>query len=67
LENKAIPHIDQHGNIIIPFNADQKYQYRNGGRQLSMTLMELNAPKEIRTRYVKKPYPGDAARAGEAA
>jgi len=55
----VIPYIDQAGNIVIPFNADKKYQYWNGGQPLAMTLQELNVPEQIWRQYVKKPYPGD--------
>ncbi len=61
MSNNNAPYIDQAGNIIIPFDADHKYHYWNGGQNLSVTLQELNAPKEVWVRYVKKPYPGDAA------
>jgi len=66
MESNDIPNIDQHGNILIPFNIDQKYHFWNGGHKLSETLEELNVPKEVWTNYVKKPHPGDAARAVDA-
>jgi hypothetical protein len=53
------PYIDNNGTIIIPFNADQKYQPWNGGQPLSVTLKELNAPKDIWSKYTEKPYPGN--------
>ena len=55
MSNNNAPYIDQAGNIIIPFDADHKYHYWNGGQNLSVTLQELNAPKEVWVRYVKKP------------
>ncbi|MFH1076252.1 MAG: hypothetical protein V1753_05335 [Pseudomonadota bacterium] len=47
------------GAIIIPFNADQKYHFWNGGQHLSDTLMELNAPEDIWGKHIEKPYSGN--------
>ncbi|MFH1080762.1 MAG: hypothetical protein V1766_10995, partial [Pseudomonadota bacterium] len=50
------PCIDQTGAIIIPFNADPKYHYWNGGQSLADTLMELNAPENVWRNHTEKPY-----------
>lgn len=47
MPQKDSPYIDQTGTIIIPFNADSKYHYWNGGQPLSETLIELNTTKDI--------------------
>jgi hypothetical protein len=44
---KDSPYIDHAGTIIIPFNADPKYHYWNGGQPLSQTMIELNVTNEI--------------------
>ena len=61
MTNKDIPHIDHTGAMIIPFNADPKYHYWNGGQPLSDTLMELNAPEDVWRKHIGKPYPGESA------
>ena len=38
---KDSPYIDPTGTIIIPFAADPKYHYWNGGQPLSETQREL--------------------------
>ena len=58
---KGIPYMDNTGGIIIPFNADAKYHYWNGGQPLSDTLMELNITEDIWRKHTEKPYPGNAA------
>ena len=55
------PYIDHTGTIIIPFSADPKYHYWNGGQSLIDTLMELNITKDIWDKHTVKPYPGDGA------
>ena len=54
---KGSPYIEHTGTMIIPFNADPKYQYWNGGQPLSDTLLELNAPEDIWKKHIEKPYP----------
>jgi hypothetical protein len=49
------------GTIIIPFSADPKYHFWNGGQPLLKTLLELNAPENIWGKHTEKPYPGNAA------
>jgi hypothetical protein len=58
---KDSPYIDPTGTMIIPFNADPKYHYWNGGQSLIETLMELNITKDIWDKHTLKPYPGDGA------
>ena len=61
MTTQDIPYIDNHGTIIIPFNADSKYHYWNGGQPLSETLLELNVPEDIWKNHTVRPYPGNAA------
>lgn len=58
---KDIPYIDPTGTMIIPFNADPKYHYWNGGQPITETLTELNIAKDIWDKHTAKPYPGDGA------
>ena len=58
---KDSPYIDPTGTLIIPFNADQKYHYWNGGQPLTETLLELNAPEDILKNHIETPYPRKAA------
>jgi hypothetical protein len=55
------PYIDNSGNVIVPFNADPKYHFWNGGQSLSATLVEINATEKIWKKHSEKPYPGHAA------
>ena len=55
------PYIDDSGAIIIPFNANEKYHYWNGGQPLSDTMLELNVPENIWRNHTVKSYPGNAA------
>jgi len=55
---KGTPYIHHTGDIIIPFNADQKYHFWNGGQHLCDTLMELDAPQDVWGNHTLKPYPG---------
>jgi hypothetical protein len=56
---KSSPHIHHTGDIIIPFSADSKYHYWNGGQHLTDTLMELGTPEDIWGKHTEKPYPGN--------
>ena len=58
------PYIDANGTIVIPFNIDKKYHFWNGGQPLSVTLQELKAPEHVWHKHIEKPYPGNAAWAG---
>ena len=64
MTNKDNPYIDHTGTIIIPFNADPKYHYWNGGQRLSETLLELNVPEDIWKKHSEKPYLGNTAWTG---
>lgn len=61
MTKKGSPYIDNSENMVIPFNADPKYHYWNGGQPLSDTLMELNTPEDIWSKHIEKPYPGNVA------
>lgn len=63
MTDKTSQYIDNSGNIIVPFNADPKYHFWNGGQSLSVTLQEVNAKEDLWNKYFEKPYPGYAARA----
>lgn len=60
---KDSPYIDPTGTMIIPFNADPKYHYWNGGQSITDTLMELNTPENVWRNHTVKPYPVNMARA----
>ena len=63
MDQKSTPHIDHNGTLIIPFNADPKYHFWNGGQSLSDTLLELNAPEDVWSKHIhQKPYQGNALR-----
>ena len=55
------PYIDHTGTMIIPFSADPKYHFWNGGQPLLKTLLELNAPENIWRKHTEDPYPDNAA------
>ena len=55
------PYIDDSGAIIIPFKADSKYHYWNGGQALSDTMIELNLPENIWRNHTTKPFPRNPA------
>jgi hypothetical protein len=61
MTKKGSPYIDHTGTIIIPFNADQKYHFWNGGQHLSDTLLELNVPEDVWGKHTEKPYSGNIA------
>ena len=68
MDLKGSPYIDHSENIIIPFNADPKYHYWNGGQPLFVTLQELNVTEDVWSKHIhQKPYPGNAACAGRIA
>ena len=58
---KDCPYIDPTGTMIIPFSADQKYHYWNGGQPLLKTLLELNASEGVWRKHTEEPYPDNAA------
>jgi hypothetical protein len=60
MTDKGIPYIDNTGTIIIPFDADAKYYYWNGGQSLSDTLMELNVPENIWRKHTERKHQGNA-------
>jgi len=47
MSQQASPHIHNTGDIIIPFDADQKYHFWNAGQHLCDILMELDATEKI--------------------
>ena len=67
MPSKDSPYIDPTGHIIIPFAADHKYHYWNGGQPLSETMIELNITKDTWGKHTEKPYPGNTASAEDLA
>jgi len=51
---KKKPYIDARGDLIIPFDSEEKYHWwKEGGQSIRETLKELKAPEEVVRRYVK--------------
>jgi len=46
------PHINQYGELTIPFSSPGKYHYWNGGQRLLDTLLELQANDKVIRHYV---------------
>lgn len=46
------PHINERGELIIPFSSDPRYHWWAGGQSIRATLLELGAPPEVFARYV---------------
>src|SRR5262245_13338699 len=46
------PYINTKGELIIPFTADPRFHWWNGGQSIRQTLRELQAPPEVFARYV---------------
>lgn len=61
MDNKSTPYIDNLGNVIVPFNADPKYHFWNGGQSLAATLAEINVTENIWKKHTEKPYPETTA------
>ena len=61
MTRKDSPYIDHTGTMIIPFSADSKYHFWNGGQPLLEILLELNAPEDIWGKHTEEPYPRNAA------
>lgn len=45
------PYLTAQGELRIPFTADEKYFWWQGGQSIAETLVELNAPDEVIRRY----------------
>ena len=58
---KDRPYFDHTGTMIIPFSADPKYHYWNGGQPLARTISELNVPEDVWAKHTEDPYPGTTA------
>ncbi len=50
------PYLDGNGGLIIPFDADPKYHWWNGGQSLRETLLELGATPDILACYVEQTH-----------
>lgn len=61
MTDKSYPYIDHSGNVVVPFNADPKYHFWNGGQSLAATLAEINVTESIWKKHTEKPYSGNAA------
>jgi len=51
---RQTPYINRHGDLVIPFEADPKYFYWNGGQALESTLNELNVSGALWSKYSSK-------------
>ena len=60
MTSKSSPYLHHTGDLIIPFNADQKYHFWNGGQNLTDTLIELNVQEDVWNKHTINPYPGNA-------
>ncbi|MEI6610716.1 MAG: hypothetical protein WCO53_13355 [Deltaproteobacteria bacterium] len=49
-----MPYIDKHNDLVIPFKADPKYFYWNGGQPIESTLDELNISAALWSKYSSK-------------
>lgn len=47
----VMPYIDNHGDVVIPFEADPRYFYWAGGQSLKATLTELNLEAKLLAKY----------------
>ena len=47
------PYLTTNGELIIPFNSDQKYLWYKGGQAILTTLIELQATEEIIDKYIE--------------
>jgi len=52
LRANLCPYLSGNDELILPHTADPRYHYWAGGQSLQRTLAELNAPAEVRVRYV---------------
>jgi hypothetical protein len=50
------PFINDRDELVIPSTAAPRYHWWAGGQSIAATLLELNAPPEIWTRYTRAPY-----------
>jgi hypothetical protein len=47
------PHINERGELIIPFASAPQYHWWAGGQSIRETLRELSAPPDVFARYVE--------------
>jgi hypothetical protein len=45
------PRLTPTGDLIIPYNAEARYRYWQGGQSVLATLRELNTPSEVLRLY----------------
>ena len=50
----SIPYINDYGELVIPFTADRKCHYWDGGMSIKDILWELNSSDEVMGNYVDK-------------
>jgi len=55
------PYFDHTGTMIIPFSADPKYHYWNGGQPLLRTISQLNVSEDVWAKHTEEAYPGNKA------
>ena len=46
------PYMNEYNELVIPFAADKKYHYWNGGMSIKDILRELNAADEVMDQYL---------------
>lgn len=47
------PYINEHGDLVIPFDNEPKYHWWNRGQGVYQTLLELKAPTNIIKKYAE--------------
>ena len=52
--DEVLPYLKNNSDLIIPFDAPQKYHWWNGGQSIEMTLRELGASEEAIHKYVSR-------------
>lgn len=45
------PHLNEQGDLVIPFRSASKYHHWRGGQSLYATLREIDAPAEVIRRH----------------
>jgi hypothetical protein len=58
MADHGTPYFDESGALVIPFAAEPRYHYWNGGQPLAETLKELGAPEGVWKNHTTRAYPG---------
>ena len=51
---RVVPYLSANSDLVIPFDADQKYHHWCGGQPIVTTLAELGAQPEVWRRYANE-------------